>query len=88
MPTTYNNKTHTRDYATTAFYLPNKDRKNLTVLTKAHVHRVVTEPGQGGLLTAVGVEFKHEGTPRTVRAKREVIVSAGYGTTLCFRERI
>ncbi|GJE93556.1 GMC oxidoreductase [Phanerochaete sordida] len=76
-PNTYDPSTNTRSYAANAFYLPNKDRKNLFVLTDAHVHRVLTEPGTNGNLTATGVEFRHDGNTHTARAAKEVIVSAG-----------
>ncbi len=54
--------------AADAFLHPVEKRPNLTVETGAHVHRLVIEGGR-----AVGVE-SHSGT---VRAEREVIVSAG-----------
>lgn len=76
-PCTFDTETQTRSYSATAFYLPNRDRENLFVLTNAHVHRVVTEPGTAGDLTAVGVEFGHGGDIHSVRASREVILSAG-----------
>src|SRR4051794_33695707 len=55
-----------------AFLHPVADRPNLTVETGAHAHRIVLESGR-----AVGVEFDENGTPTTVRAEREVIVSGG-----------
>lgn len=77
VPTTYDSETLSRSYSATAFYLPNKDRPNLFVLTHAHAHRVLTEPSAKGALTAVGVEFGHGGSVHTARATREVILSAG-----------
>jgi choline dehydrogenase len=51
-------------------------RPNLTVVTKADVHRVVLRKGR-----AVGVEYRHRGGVETAVADREVVVSAGaYGT--------
>lgn len=77
VPATYDTETHSRSYSTTAFYIPNKERPNFFVLTHAHAHRVLTEPGINGSLTAVGVEFGHGGGTHTVRAAKEVILSAG-----------
>ncbi|EKM48820.1 uncharacterized protein PHACADRAFT_202352 [Phanerochaete carnosa HHB-10118-sp] len=74
---TCDTETYTRSYSTTAFYLPNKDRPNLSVLTDAHVRRVLTQPGAAGNLTATGVEFGYGGDIHSVRATREVILSAG-----------
>src|SRR3954469_21530211 len=58
--------------AADAFLHPVENRPNLTVETGAHAHRIVLAGGR-----AVGVEFDENGTPTTVRAEREVIVSAG-----------
>ncbi|OCH94550.1 alcohol oxidase [Obba rivulosa] len=76
-PNTIDPRTHTRSYATTAFYVPNKNRPNLTVLVSAIVSRIVTEHLSGGKLTATGVEFYHDEKPYVVHAKKEVIVTAG-----------
>ncbi|CCM05250.1 uncharacterized protein FIBRA_07460 [Fibroporia radiculosa] len=76
-PSIYDPATHTRSYATTAFYLPNKDRKNFVVLVDAFVNRVVTEDAEGGAITAKGVEFEHEGATYTVNARKEVILCTG-----------
>ncbi|TCD71198.1 hypothetical protein EIP91_012148 [Steccherinum ochraceum] len=76
-PNTHDPRTYTRSYATTAFYLPNKDRPNLHVLTFAHVVRVVTEPTASGDLVATGVEFLHDGKTYVANANKEVILSAG-----------
>ncbi|MCF4098479.1 GMC family oxidoreductase [Maritalea mediterranea] len=55
-----------------AFLKPAQKRPNLTVLTKAHTHRVIFE-GQ----KAVGVEYDHRGQSLRAQAGREVIVAAG-----------
>lgn len=56
-----------------AFIRPiRKKRKNLTVLTNAHVTRVLIEKKR-----AVGVQFLFKKKIRTVYAKKEVILSAG-----------
>ncbi|KAI0072987.1 alcohol oxidase [Panus rudis PR-1116 ss-1] len=73
---TYDPQTHTRTYATTAFYLPNRDRHNLSVLVAAPVNKVLTDKSNGKI-TATGVEFQHAGKVYTVNANKEVILSAG-----------
>ncbi|XP_060865669.1 glucose dehydrogenase [FAD, quinone]-like isoform X2 [Metopolophium dirhodum] len=56
-----------------AFIRPiRKKRKNLTVLTDAHVTRILIEKKR-----AIGVEFLYKKKIRTVFAKKEVILSAG-----------
>lgn len=60
-----------------AFYLPNQDRPNLTVLTNAHVNRVVPSPDSGSQFVAESVEFKHEDQTYLVRAKKEIVLSTG-----------
>ncbi|KAI0921212.1 hypothetical protein AcW2_006258 [Taiwanofungus camphoratus] len=76
-PNTYDPIKHTRTYATTAFYLPNKDRPNLTVLVSALVNRVLTETTGNGKLSAVGVEFEYDSKTYTVNARKEVVLSTG-----------
>ncbi|RDK06512.1 GMC family oxidoreductase [Cupriavidus lacunae] len=55
-----------------AFIAPVRHRGNLDVLTEAHVARVLVEGA-----AAVGVEVIENGKLRTIRAAREVILSAG-----------
>jgi choline dehydrogenase-like flavoprotein len=60
--------------AADAFLHPvRKSRENLKVVTGAHVRRIVVD-GSG---RATGVELDHKGRTATVRARREVILSAG-----------
>jgi choline dehydrogenase-like flavoprotein len=52
-------------------------RDNLTIITHALVTRLLLE-GEGETLAATGVEYRDsEGALRTIRARREVILSAG-----------
>ncbi|GHC66738.1 GMC family oxidoreductase [Limoniibacter endophyticus] len=55
-----------------AFLRPAVHRKNLTVSTGAHVRRILIEERR-----ATGVTFHHEGVEKTIKANREVILSAG-----------
>ena len=61
-----------RASASAAFLKPALRRPNLTVRTRSTAHRVVVEGGR-----AVGVQFEADGRLNTVRAEREVILSAG-----------
>ncbi len=58
--------------AARAYLHANADRKNLTVRTGCHSRKVVFEG-----LRAVGVEIRCNGAIETVRARKEVILSAG-----------
>ena len=58
--------------AADAFLHPVEDRPNLTVVTNAHVHRILLDSGR-----AIGVEFHKKEGVVPARAAREVIVSAG-----------
>jgi choline dehydrogenase-like flavoprotein len=58
--------------AARAYLTPNLGRRNLAVRTQAHATRVLFEGTR-----AVGVEYRHGGQTCTVRARREVILSAG-----------
>src|SRR3712207_5006458 len=61
-----------RESASTAFLRPVLNRPNLTVLTGAEVTRVDVEHGR-----AVGVSYRRRDKDHTVRADREVLMSAG-----------
>lgn len=59
-----------------AFIHPNLDRPNLEVRTKAHITGLTFDGRR-----ATAVAYRQGGTERTVRARREVILSAGaFGT--------
>ncbi len=58
--------------AAKAYLAPARSRANLTILTDAHAERIVFD-GR----TAVGVDLRRGKTAQSVRARREVIVSAG-----------
>lgn len=59
--------------AAKAFLSPEvRRRPNLTILTRAHATRLL---GQGSHIN--GVAFDHQGVPREIRARGEVILSAG-----------
>ncbi len=52
-------------------------RPNLTIITGAHVTRILLE-GEGDTLTATGIEYRDTtGANQSVLARREVILSAG-----------
>lgn len=55
-----------------AYLLPNLQRPNLNIETRAQVQRILFEGKR-----AIGVEYKKNGQLIQVRAKREVILSAG-----------
>ncbi len=61
-----------RDSTSRAFLDPIKRRENLTIISKAHVHKVLLEDKK-----AVGVEFSRKGKVKTALATKEVILSAG-----------
>ncbi|KAI0375888.1 GMC oxidoreductase [Pilatotrama ljubarskyi] len=76
-PLTYDPNNHTRTYAATAFYLPNKDRPNFNVLVSAHVNRVLSASDDETGFVAEAVEFEYKGQVYTAHAKKEVILSTG-----------
>ncbi len=55
-----------------AFLRPVKKRANLRVIVRAHVRRIVFEGRR-----SVGIEYQQDGAVKTVRAAREVVLSAG-----------
>ncbi|MBB96159.1 MAG: choline dehydrogenase [Rhodobacteraceae bacterium] len=56
----------------TGFLKPARSRPNLTVMTKAQADRLIFEGRR-----AVGVRFRRDGQPATVRAGAEVILASG-----------
>lgn len=70
-------KTQTRSYTATAYFLPNKDKSNFKVLCDAFVCRIVLEKEVGGEVIATGVEFEYEDNKYVVKARKEVVLSAG-----------
>ncbi len=62
-----------RESAATAYLHAYKNRKNLTVITKAWASRVIVENGR-----ATGIEYLEDGkSPRKLSANAEVILSGG-----------
>ncbi|KZT61506.1 GMC oxidoreductase [Calocera cornea HHB12733] len=72
-------KTKKRSYATTAFFLPNAHRPNLTVLTGVTASKLIfaDQVSEGTAITAAGVEILYEGKSYYVEAAKEIILSAG-----------
>jgi len=60
-----------------AFLRPVRNRSNLTIRTEAHVERLIFETGAAGRTCCVGAMVRQSGRSLIVRAKREVILSAG-----------
>ena len=61
-----------------AYYLPNKGRSNLHVITGAHVTRVLFHgEKKQGKLVASGAEFSKDGQASSVSATKEVIICGG-----------
>ena len=58
--------------AANAFLHPASSRPNLTVLTQAHVHKILIEDGE-----AKGVAFSQKGEVREVSAAKEVLLCGG-----------
>jgi choline dehydrogenase-like flavoprotein len=61
-----------RSYSATGYLLPNANRSNLKVLTEAMATKIVLDGN-----VAAGIEFSHEGKTHTVKASKEVVLSAG-----------
>ncbi|EGO01347.1 hypothetical protein SERLA73DRAFT_159774 [Serpula lacrymans var. lacrymans S7.3] len=77
-PNSIDTVTHTRTYATTAYYLPNIHRPNFSVLVAAHVTQILTsQDAPGSKVTATGVEFIHGDQKYTINANKEVVLCAG-----------
>lgn len=63
--------------ASKAFLRPARGRKNLTIWTNSQVKRRLIEAGSDGAPRCTGAELVRDGAVVTVRAAREVVLSAG-----------
>jgi choline dehydrogenase len=75
--TTVDPVTMRRSYSAREYYEPNKDRKNLSVLTNALVSKIDLEKSGPANAKATGVSFIVNGATHHVKANREVIVCGG-----------
>ena len=62
----------TRQSAADAYLRPARSRANLTVITGARARRLLVEAGR-----CTGVDYATQGVRRTVRARREITLTAG-----------
>jgi choline dehydrogenase len=60
-----------------AFLRPAKNRPNLTIWTQSHAERLILETDGSGRKRCTGVMVQRQGRSAEVRARREVILSAG-----------
>ncbi|WP_368518027.1 GMC family oxidoreductase [Rhizobium sp.] len=60
-----------------AFLRPAKNRPNLTIWTQSHVERLILETDGSGRTRCAGVVLERQGKRAEVRARREVVLSAG-----------
>ncbi|KAJ5619255.1 glucose-methanol-choline oxidoreductase [Penicillium lagena] len=70
-------KTKTRSYAATGYGLPAKQRPNVDIVTEALVNKVHFNRTNDTEVTATGVEITMNEKSYTIKAKKEVIISAG-----------
>jgi choline dehydrogenase len=73
---TIDDSSSTRSYAATAYYAPNVNRPNLTVLTEAQVNKIVLSKAHGSV-RATSVSFTSKGSTYNVKASKEVLLCAG-----------
>lgn len=72
-----NQKSGWRWNTSKAFLRPVRNRANLVIWTEAHVERLVIEAVSNGRKRCAGVVLRRGGQEMTVRARGEVILSAG-----------
>ncbi|MBE7637830.1 glucose-methanol-choline oxidoreductase [Sneathiella sp. P13V-1] len=58
--------------AAKGYLTPNLDRQNLDVITKAPATKIIIEGKR-----AVGIQFKHNGKIKEIRARKEIILAGG-----------
>ncbi|KID81218.1 glucose-methanol-choline (gmc) oxidoreductase [Metarhizium guizhouense ARSEF 977] len=76
--TTIDPVTKTRSYAGSAYYKPAARRSNLQLITGALVEKLLFKGSTSdGDVIATGVQFAKDGESQTIKARKEVILSAG-----------
>ena len=70
-------ETKTRSYSATGYGLSAKGRPRVHIITEAIVQRIALEDSADSATTSSGVEVIIEGDVHTVKANKEVILSAG-----------
>lgn len=78
-PSSIDHSTKTRSHASIAYYAPVSKRTNLTVFLEATVEKIILQDAitGSGDPRACGVLFNQDGQHRTLKATKEVILSAG-----------
>ncbi|KAF8311466.1 hypothetical protein DL93DRAFT_2098795 [Clavulina sp. PMI_390] len=77
-PNSIDPRTNTRSFSALGYLIHAPPRPNLKVLINATARRVLLDsPAEESMVEARGVEFNYDGEVYTVRAKRDVILSAG-----------
>ena len=69
--------TKKRSYSANAYYEPAKGRENLHVITDALVEKILFDTAAGSSPSASGVQYSKDDKVQSVKARREVILSAG-----------
>ncbi|KAJ6002503.1 hypothetical protein N7451_005050 [Penicillium sp. IBT 35674x] len=69
--------TKARSYSASAYYLPVKERANLSLITGAQVSKVILESLASGEIAATGVQYSINGQTVTARARKEVVLAGG-----------
>ncbi|KAJ8689747.1 hypothetical protein PTI98_012617 [Pleurotus ostreatus] len=77
VPSSVDPTTNYRSYSATAYYVPNENRANLSVLVNANVNKIVSDDKFADGFLATGVEFSVDGSTYVAHATKEVIVSSG-----------
>jgi choline dehydrogenase-like flavoprotein len=75
-PSTNDPTTKTRSYAGTAYYAPAMGRTNLHLITGALVESIEMERSAHGMI-ATGLKYTQGGETKMIKARKEVIVTAG-----------
>lgn len=75
-PDTVDPETKQRSYAASAYLQSARSRPNLTVVTGAQVEKIIFRSEAGEIL-AEGVQYSKDGETKTVKADKEVVLTAG-----------
>lgn len=69
--------TKQRSYSANAYFEPARARSNLSVITGASAEKLILDNSNPAKIVVTGVKYNHDGVTKFVRARKDIILTAG-----------